>query len=197
MTHRVSLPQEQILRHRGISFTSIERTWTDLAALPDLTVADLVVAGDFIVTGRVVPGRRRALPLTTIKSLSHTLDERGRFHGRARARQALDFVRVGSDSRPETLLRLALIGAGFPEPELQVTLGRDSSGNFSADMAYRELRIALQYDGAHHRTEEQQGRDALRDHWFQAHGWILLRVTVHDLRSGFARIIDALLPHFP
>lgn len=196
ISHRVHLSQDQIVHHRGIAFTNIERTWTDLAALPGLTVTDLVVAGDFVVNGRVVPGRRRDHPVTTINRLSHTLDERGRFHGKVRAREALKLIRVGSDSRPETLLRLALIDAGFPEPELQISVDPHSPRGFTADMAYRELKIALQYDGAHHRTEEQQGRDALRDHWFQAHGWVLLRVTVHDLRTGFARIIDALLPHF-
>lgn len=50
----------------------------DLATLSNLS---LVVAGDFMVTGRVQPGHRRAHPLTTINSLSHTLDQRDRFPG--------------------------------------------------------------------------------------------------------------------
>lgn len=42
----------------------------DLATLSHLS---LVVAGDFMVTGRVHPGHRRTHPLTTINSLSHPL----------------------------------------------------------------------------------------------------------------------------
>ncbi|WFP16270.1 hypothetical protein [Citricoccus muralis] len=59
----MQLLQEQILHHYNISLTNIERTWVDLATLSHLS---LVVAGDFMVTGRVQP-------LTTINSLSHPL----------------------------------------------------------------------------------------------------------------------------
>ena len=107
------------------------------------------------------------------------------------AREALHLVRVGADSPPETELRLALIEAGLPEPELQVP--GDPQDRFAriVDLGYRAWRLALQYDGEHHRSREQQARDARRDGWLQDHGWRSLRLTADDRLTGFARAIES------
>ena len=58
-----------------------------------------------------------------------------------------------------------------------------------ADLAYRHVRLALQYDGAGHRTREQQARDARRDRYGQARGWTTLRVTWADGREDFRGVV--------
>ena len=83
---------------------------------------------------------------------------------------------LGADSAPETLLRLAMLDAGLPEPELQLTLW-DGPMAPSADAGYRARRIALQYDGAHHLDEVQRHSDRRRDKAFEAAGWTVLIFT--------------------
>jgi very-short-patch-repair endonuclease len=58
-----------------------------------------------------------------------------------------------------------------------------------ADLGYRDLRIAIQYDGRHHRTAEQQAADVYRDDRFRELGWTVVRLTWLDQRQGFARLI--------
>lgn len=196
VTHRAKLYEDDVGIHHGLWVTAVERTWLDLAAVPDITLEDLVVVGDHCVKRIFQPGRGRTSPLTTVDQLRAARDRRGRFIGIGRAREALDLIRVGADSAPETRLRLALIRAGFPEPALQVPVTPDGRITYTADLAYEHLRIALQYDGAIHRFPAQQSRDAHRDLLFQQHGWLVVRANVEDLRSGFQRIINLLRPHF-
>lgn len=58
-----------------------------------------------------------------------------------------------------------------------------------ADLGYRDLRIAIQDDGKHHRTAEQQAADVYRDDRFRELGWTVVRLTWLDQRQGFSRLI--------
>lgn len=185
--HRRPLPE----RHRSVRFdvpaVTPERAWLDLAAMmDDGQLIDLVAAGDHLVHSPWVNGIRHS-PLTTPARLDQELSTIGTFKGVRLARAALGLIRVGADSSPETALRLALVGAGLPEPELQVSPAPGAP--FTADLAYPQWRIALQYDGGHHLTRAQQAIDARRDAWFQSHGWRVIRVTHEDLNNGFIRVI--------
>lgn len=102
--------------------------------------------------------------------------------------RALADMRVGADSVPETLLRLCLLAYGFPEPDLQIVLKPSDAFSFSADMGYRSMKIAVQYDGEHHLTDRQHQRDARRDAAFRAAGWVVIIVTADDRKDDFARI---------
>ncbi|MGM7671282.1 endonuclease domain-containing protein [Microbacterium sp. A93] len=193
--HRRPLPEAHIVTIRGLHMTSAERTWCDLSSLlrPGQE-QHLVAAADFLVTPPWTPDGR-AEPKSTPAALLQTLSEMGRFKGVRLARAALPRVRAGSDSPPETFLRLALVDDGLPEPQLQVSADpRDPQAPLT-DLGYRQWKIALQFDGARHRTKEQQARDARRDAWFQAHGWMVIRATAEDLQDGFRRIIALVRNH--
>ncbi|NUL45994.1 DUF559 domain-containing protein [Cellulosimicrobium funkei] len=169
--------------------TTPERTWCDLASLlvPGQE-SHLVTAGDYLVTPPWTPeGRVEAL--SSVGGIQRTVTTSGRFKGVRLARTSLPLIRVGADSVPETLLRLSLVDAGLPEPELQVLADPEEQWSPAADLGYRQWKIAMQHDGAHHRTPEQQERDARRDAWFQAHGWMVIRVTAADIRDGYTRVI--------
>lgn len=88
-----------------------------------------------------------------------------------------------AESPPETRLRLVLTAAGLvPEPQVQV---RDEWGDDVArvDLGWRELRFALEYQGDHHRTDQEQWRrDVERIARLAAVGWLVLPVTALDLR---------------
>jgi very-short-patch-repair endonuclease len=62
------------------------------------------------------------------------------------------------------MLRLLLVRAGLPEPEVNGEI-RDARGVFVAfgDLLFRAYRVLVEYDGGGHRTDERQfHRDVAR-----------------------------------
>jgi very-short-patch-repair endonuclease len=73
----------------------------------------------------------------------------------------------------ETRLRMLLVLAGLPEPVVNLRI-RDSNGDvvLRFDLAYPELKIAVEYDGRQHRADlDQWDRDQDRQDWFDDGGW--------------------------
>ncbi len=51
------------------------------------------------------------------------------------------------------------------------------------DLAYQDVKVALQYEGDVHRTNAKRWRaDIARDEVLREHGWEVVRVTADDLR---------------
>jgi hypothetical protein len=96
----------------------------------------------------------------------------------------------------ETRFRLIVVAAGFPEPELNLEV-LDANGRFlgRADMVWPSLRIAIEYDGDHHRTDRGTFHsDRRRGNGFAANGWIVIHVTsvdVHDPGPALGRLDEA------
>jgi hypothetical protein len=162
--------------------TSPARTWLDLATV--LPEADLVAAGDYLVCshGSAFPQPKDAL--CSIDELRELIGRHSGMRGVKRARAALELVRVGADSAPETHMRLALVDAGLPEPVLNHVLS-DGSGRpwLWPDAAYPEWRIALQYDGAHHAGEAQHLWDMERQERTAVQGWVEVRIGKRHLEG--------------
>ncbi len=110
--------------------------------------------------------------------------------GIVKAREAAELIRPGSDSAPETFLRLALTASGLPEPELQLRVEPENPYSPAADMGYRAQRIAIQYDGGHHLTREQQSRDNRRDESFNSAGWRYCKFNADDLAQDFRGAVN-------
>lgn len=183
-SHRCAVRPEDIQRQDGMTASSRLRTWLELAPL--CTVHELVILGDQLVRQPYPRYEHRHRPYAAVDDLEEALDSARRFRGRRRALEAVALVRCGSDSPPETLLRLALVEAGIPEPELQLPLHDDGRGR-CADMGYRHARIVIQYEGAGHFDADQLRADQRRDNEFFAEGWLVLRFNADDLRDGFRR----------
>lgn len=166
----------------GLQISTRSRTWLDMARM--LPLRDLVCMGDQLIRIPRPEFENRSEPYATPSALREMVGRHSNLQGIVRAREALGLMRVGADSPPETLMRLAMLDAGLPEPELQLTLwtGR---GAPSADAGYRARRIALQYDGAHHLDEIQRRKDQHRDKAFRSAGWTVLTFTESDLNDGF------------
>jgi hypothetical protein len=90
----------------GLMLTSPVRTFIDLAACTDLT--DLVSAGDSLV-------RRTG---TGPELFRNAAAARTGARGIRLAREAAELIRTGVDSPMETRLRLLLLLAGLPEPQV-------------------------------------------------------------------------------
>jgi very-short-patch-repair endonuclease len=94
-------------------------------------------------------------------------------HGGANIAQALQLCDRRAESPMETRMRIPLVLAGIP-PEVQhvvVVNGR----RYRLDLAYPELRIAVEYDGEEHRTQARARRDLLRESDLVSAGWLILR----------------------
>ena len=189
--HRLPLGDEDLTVVHALRVTTPERTWLDLAGTGGAwDVAALVVAADHLVRHPWTP-RGRSEPCTTVERLWEAWERRGRFWGRRRAARALERVRVGADSPQETRLRLALVDAGLGEPLLQHRLESADARSPEADLLYPDCRLGLQYDGATHRTPEQQARDARRDQYFSERDHMTLHVTSADAADGYRRVLLA------
>jgi hypothetical protein len=106
-----------------------------------------------------------------------------RVRGKRTAARALELVRPGAESRPETLLRLLLVDDGLPEAELNVAVyGKDGEFLARVDMLYRAFRVVVEYDGDQHRTDQRQfDRDMGRLDDLAAQGWRVVRVGARSL----------------
>ncbi|WP_243226952.1 hypothetical protein [Microbacterium sp. CIAB417] len=167
--HRLQQRDSDIRRVGELPVEAPERAWVQ--ASRTWTTDDLIVAADHLV--------RRDRPLTTIHALqTEALRMRGDVLG-----EPLSLIREGSESARETLLRLVLVRAGLPEPELNAPL-RDAQGRIIArlDESFPAYRVAVEYDGRQHAFSVTQFRrdadrwDAIRDA-----GWHLVRILDHHL----------------
>lgn len=194
-SHARTVPPEDVVLVHGIPVTSLERTWADLASLlPPRMIDPLVVAGDAAVKRPWSPEGRQE-PRTTVVRLRAALDRAGRFKGVRAAREALELIRLGSDSPRETEMRLAIVHAGLPEPELQLVLDPSLPVSPDADMGYRRWRLVLHYDGGHHDDPDQRQRDQWRnDGWARA-GWAQIWAGLNDGRDDYQRVVTEIRAH--
>jgi hypothetical protein len=113
--------------------------------------------------------------------------------GIRRARAAIDLVDPGAESPKETWLRLLIIRAGFPRPETQLrVLNEYGSLIGEVDMGWRDVKIAVEYEGDHHRYDRRVfRRDIRRIDALIEQGWLVIRVTALDSEGGVARRLEA------
>ncbi|MDJ1114532.1 endonuclease domain-containing protein [Microbacterium dauci] len=174
----------------GLSVAAPATTWAMLGS--ELDIQQLVRLGDAFVR---IPrdSRGRPLPdaqLTTIEALGCAVDA-GRRAGAPKLRAALGLIRVGAMSPLETDLRLVLVDAHLPEPELDVEI-RDRRGRLVAiaDCAYPERRIVIEAEGDHHRADATQwSRDIERAAALTALGWDVVRATSAHIRGRGRRAV--------
>lgn len=181
--HTVIAAADEVESVDGIRISSRSRTWLDMARL--LPLNDLVCMGDELIRVPRESLEGRDTPFATLEELRALVERHPNLQGVVRARQALELMRVGADSSPESLLRLAMLDAGIPEPELQLKLRDADPFSPSADLGFRQRRVAIQYDGGHHLAEAQSLSDRRRDKAFEAAGWTVLVFRKDDLADGF------------
>jgi hypothetical protein len=179
--HQLSERLSEVVEHPdlGLRVTAPATTWGLLGLLLRHPY-DLVAAADGIVRVDRVAGPRgfvKRPALAALRDLEQAIPRKRK--GVAALREALPRVRPGAASRPETWLRLTLCDAGLPEPETDVDV-YDESGEFlgCVDLAYQRYKVALEYEGDHHRTSrEQWNRDLEKHAALTRAGWRVIRVT--------------------
>lgn len=180
--HRVRTGVMLWAEQDGITLPHPADVWCLLSAV--LTPKELVIAGDFLVSGSRIlgSGGHRTDPLASMADLTAADIRHQRSTGSARRANALPLLRAPVDSPSESELRWLIVGAGFDEPIVNCAVPV-ATRILHADLGYPALRIAIEYEGAHHfSTVEQARRDVDRHEQMRAAGWYVLRVTAHDLR---------------
>ncbi|KAA0918033.1 hypothetical protein [Dietzia sp. ANT_WB102] len=111
-----------------------------------------------------------------VTEMSNRYPER---RGSAAARRAASEADPRAESPKETELRLFLVDCGFDSfvPQVKVPGCRAR-----LDLADRERKIAVEYDGRGHLEAGQHARDLERWRDLISDGWIILPVGVRDLR---------------
>ena len=168
---RTSLPITDVRSVRRYTCTTPLRTALDIARYDD--VPDSVVALDVLLSRGLV--RARDLGEAAVRLPP------GR--GSVRARRAVDLADERAESPPESVLRVLLRSAGLvPVPQYVV---RDAEGRFVArvDLAFPELKVAVEYDGAWHGRPGELARDRRRHNALVAAGWTVLHVTAADMHA--------------
>lgn len=163
----------------GIRVTTPASTWAMLGA--HLTLHELVALGDALIRVPRHPGGFRPPSGPALATLSQLAEatEAGRRAGVGLLRQALPLLRTGSSSPAETRARVTLVDGGLPEPELDHDV-YDDTGRWlgCSEMAYPAYRVAVEYEGDHHRTSrEQWNRDIAKYQAYAEAGWRVVRLT--------------------
>lgn len=170
-----------IKRRHGLPVTSPAQTFCHLAK--HLGLVDLVALGDRLVK----KGR------CTASELVHYADAwpgqcRGEALGAAR------LVRERVDSVPETALRLLMVLAGLPEPQVDIRIhDADGQVRFRIDLGYEGVRLAIEYDGRWHDADEQRERDESRRTGLSTEdGWTFVVVRAEDLYEQPEQLLERL-----
>jgi hypothetical protein len=168
---RAPLDSREIVSRRGLATTTALRAVVDLGSRNPLTEA-VVHADLFLHAG-----------LVSIAELRAHVAEHTRVKGVARLRRAVDLTEPKSESPMETRLRMLLVLAGLPRPQVQVSL-HDDQGHFLGrpDLLYAKQRLVIEYDGGNHR--DRMVDDNRRQNRVIGAGYRLLRFTAVDVYAS-------------
>jgi very-short-patch-repair endonuclease len=164
---------------RGIRVSHPFQMFIELASI--LSLVDLVVVGDALVKLLDCPAERR---------VEHCRDSED--HHAATALRAARYVRDEVDSPMETRLRMLIVLAGLPEPDVNHKI-RDEDGRVRRrlDLSYPALRLIVEYDGRQHiEREASWASDLDRREEFDDQGWRILVVTAMGIYREPGRTVE-------
>ena len=162
------LAREEVVRRRGLPATSALRTVVDLGGRDPLTEG--VVAADMFLHAGLV----------SLDSLRAYVAEHPGAKGIARLRRVVELAEPNAESAMETRLRMLLVLARLPRPEVQVSIHDDQDRFLGRpDLLYSRQRLAIEYDGGNHR--DRMIDDNRRQNGLVGAGLRLLRFTAADV----------------
>jgi len=194
--HAITDPLTKVVVRQGLPVVDPASLFCQLAAT--LSLHDLVAVGDALILEPKFADPFGDRPWVSIREL-HERVELFRGRGKSAALRAVELIRQGAESRPETLLRLAIVDGGLPEPLVNPDIFTPS-GRFigRGDLVYRRRRVIAEYDGEQHRKDTAQyEKDVQRLENFARNGWQVVRITGRaffgDRRASVRRVEQALL----
>ena len=180
VVHNGTMLEDDQEERQGLPTLSLERVVSDLACAPPpwqaLAVLDEALA-------RHDESQRPAFQRRLRERLQDRPDPRGTRIGR----RLVDLATGRAESIPESWLLWKVADLGFPVPEVNPWIfGIDGVRLYRVDLGWRELRIAVEYNGyaAHTGREEL---DAARISDLERRGWIVVVIDADEL-FGTARL---------
>lgn len=173
---------ETIVLQRG-RFRCVHAVYVWAMYAARLSLQELVVLGDSMMR-RNSRGIRIEDFIRLLQNLREEAQERDLRlpRGFRSMSRAVRLMREHTDSSQETRLRLLLMRYGLGCPRINVPIRIPDSGRlFYLDMAYPEKKLAIEYDGAHHRDQWLADCDRLK--FIDEQGWQHIQVTAYDLSS--------------
>ena len=162
----VTMRPRRVIVVNGIRTTDPIATFIDCAG--SLALVDMVVMGDALVK------KYKIDPAELRRRCKNSTD-----YYAGLARIAADYVRAGVDSPMETRLRMLIVLAGLPEPEVNVTIWHeDGTWRRRFDLCYRAIKLIIDYEGRQHAEDSRQWHwDIERREEFDDEGYRILLVT--------------------
>ena len=186
--HSMRLPRQDTMLIQGVRVTKPARTFLDLACL--LTLEALVAVADFLICEHDRHFEQPKRALVSAAELGRFIAGQRHVPGLRKARQALELMRVGVDSPPETRLRLLLRRGGLPEFTTNYAIhGKSGEYDVHPDLACAAYKVSAQYEGEIHQTTERQLWDRNRDERTADRGWLQVKVYAADMRRGDAYVV--------
>jgi hypothetical protein len=156
----------------GVPVVTAARNFLELSQY--LRLEQLVAFGDAAVRSGA----------TDLAALHSTVTVATRRRGVVQARGALPLLNPAAESPPESIVRVRMHLAGLPEGVPQDVIV-DDRGVFVArvDLHIRRYRVIVEYEGRHHRDEQQFEADLRRRNRLQALGYLVVHLEASSLRS--------------
>ncbi|HEX6547450.1 MAG TPA: DUF559 domain-containing protein [Candidatus Dormibacteraeota bacterium] len=174
--HRRQLLETEVTERRGMRAIRVARSLNDVAQWEALDEA--VVIADMALNKRLV---ERA-------DLVSRLAARTGKWGVARFRRVVELADPKAESPMETRLRLLIVHAGLPMPQVQAVLTGDHGEVLGrGDLYYPGARLVIEYDGANHRDRFVE--DNRRQNRLISAGLRILRFTAADVLGNPAGVV--------
>lgn len=177
-THKGQLAPGEVVHRGALPITTPERTAFDLGRRVPLD--DAVARLDAL-------GNATGFKAADVLDLAH--DRHRGARGMRQLVKALDLYDPGAESPRETWLRLMVIRAGYPRPRTQIPVrSPDGRRKYYLDMGWEDIKLAVEYDGDHHRHDPRQfAWDILRSEDLDALRWRRVRVVKRHRESDVLR----------
>ena len=160
--------------------------WAQLSS--HVSLEELVILAEAIITAISKSSGR--YPRLVLSSLREFIDNAPYFLGKTACRTALQLVKANVLSPKESKARLVLLRHGLPDAEVNCHVDRamfDSGKPMSLDIAWKHFKVAVEYDGDHHRTDKHQWRrDRKKRDRLRQLGWTIIVITADDIRDEVA-----------
>lgn len=172
------MEDESVVRIRSNVYAlELRHTWAQLSS--HVPLDDLVAMGESILAVG-----------NSLAEFSEFLDRMPYFKGKPACRAALSLMMPGVRSPMESkaMLTLRRHGVPCPVPNYAVPGAVFESGvEMTLDLAWPEAKVAVEYDGDHHRTDRRQWRrDVDKRSYLRTRDWLITEITADNLSGETA-----------
>jgi very-short-patch-repair endonuclease len=176
--HQVAVPIGDPQLILGVPCAPAERCAVDLART--VRRADAITVLDAAVRTGTCP----------VDSLQREVARHSGLRGVRHVRELVTLADPRAECRQESQLRLILHDARLRvfEPQVEVC-GGDGMPRYRIDLADRQRRVGVEYDGTSHLDRIRLRTDRNRHNWLASRGWTMRYFTDHDLYHRPDRIV--------